>query len=92
LCIDSESKIISEHHCELVARDIPLTPFGPSEGRAEMRPHEWLGGVLGVLGLAPSARNSQINQKVLKGYAAYHMLYLALITKFSRTKNLNSKI
>ena len=35
---------------------------------AEKRPHEWLGGVLGVLGLAPSARNSQINQKVLKGY------------------------
>ena len=35
---------------------------------AEKRPHEWLGGVLGVLGLPPSARNSQINQKVLKGY------------------------
>jgi hypothetical protein len=34
---------------------------------AEKRPHEWLGGALGVLGLAPSARNSQINQKVLKG-------------------------
>jgi hypothetical protein len=26
--------------------------------RAEKRPHEWLGGVLGVLGLAPSARTS----------------------------------
>jgi hypothetical protein len=35
---------------------------------AEKRPHEWLGGVLGVLGLAPSAHISQINQKVLKGY------------------------
>ena len=35
---------------------------------AEKRPHEWLGGVLGVLGLAPSAHASQINQKVLKGY------------------------
>ena len=34
---------------------------------AEKRLHEWLEGVLGVLGLAPSARNSQINQKVLKG-------------------------
>ena len=36
--------------------------------RAEKRPHEWLGGVLGVLGLAPLARTSQIQQKVLKGY------------------------
>jgi hypothetical protein len=35
---------------------------------AEKRPHEWLGGVLEVLGLAPSVRNSQIDQKVLKGY------------------------
>ena len=35
---------------------------------AEKRPHEWLGGVLGVLGLAPSAHISQINQKVIKGY------------------------
>ena len=26
--------------------------------RAEKRPHEWLGGVLGVLRLAPSARTS----------------------------------
>ena len=26
--------------------------------RAGKRPHEWLGGVLGVLGLAPSARTS----------------------------------
>ena len=37
---------------------------------AEKRPHEWLGGVLGVLGLAPSARNSHTNQKVLKRYIA----------------------
>jgi hypothetical protein len=36
--------------------------------RAEMRPHEWLGGVLGVLGFAPSARTSKINRKMLKGY------------------------
>ena len=36
--------------------------------RAEKRPHEWLGGVLGVLGLALSARTSQIHQKVLKEY------------------------
>jgi hypothetical protein len=35
---------------------------------AEKRPHEWLGGALGVLGLAPSALISQIKQKVLKGY------------------------
>jgi hypothetical protein len=35
---------------------------------AEKRPHEWLGGVLGVLGLALSAHISQIKQKVLKGY------------------------
>ena len=35
---------------------------------AEKRPHEWLGGVLGVLGLAPSTHISQIKQKVLKGY------------------------
>jgi predicted amino acid-binding ACT domain protein len=35
---------------------------------AEKRPHEWLGGVLGVSGLAPSAHISQIKQKVLKGY------------------------
>jgi hypothetical protein len=32
------------------------------------RPHEWLEGVLGVLGLAPSTHISQINQKVIKGY------------------------
>jgi hypothetical protein len=32
------------------------------------RPHEWLEGVLGVLGLAPSTYISQINQKVIKGY------------------------
>ena len=31
---------------------------------AEKWPHEWLGRVLGVLGLASSARNSQINQKI----------------------------
>jgi hypothetical protein len=35
---------------------------------AEKRLHEWLGGVLGVLGLAPSTHISQIKQKVLKGY------------------------
>jgi hypothetical protein len=29
---------------------------------AEKRPHEWLGGVLGVLGLAPSTYISQIKQ------------------------------
>jgi hypothetical protein len=38
---------------------------------AEKRPHEWLGGVLGVLGLAPSTQISQIKQKVLKGYTMY---------------------
>jgi hypothetical protein len=31
------------------------------------RPHDWLEGVLGVLGLAPSTHISQINQKVIKG-------------------------
>ena len=35
---------------------------------AKKRSHEWLGGVLGVLGLAPSTHISQIKQKVLKGY------------------------
>jgi hypothetical protein len=34
------------------------------------RPHEWLEGVLGVLGLAPSTHISQIIQKVLKGYTS----------------------
>jgi hypothetical protein len=34
---------------------------------AEKRPHELLGGVLGVLGLALSSHISQIKQKVLKG-------------------------
>jgi hypothetical protein len=38
---------------------------------AEKRHHEWLGGVLGVLGLAPSTHISQIKQKVLKGYAIF---------------------
>jgi hypothetical protein len=32
------------------------------------RPHEWLEGVLEVLGLAPPTYISQIIQKVLKGY------------------------
>jgi hypothetical protein len=32
------------------------------------RPHEWLEGVLGVLGLAPSTHIYEINQKVIKGY------------------------
>ena len=49
--------------------------------RAEKRPHEWLGGVLGVLGLAPSARTSQINQKVLKGYKIEISSYLSTIFK-----------
>jgi hypothetical protein len=40
---------------------------------AEKRPHEWRGGVLGVLRLAPSAHISQINQKVIKGYNLYHI-------------------
>ena len=35
------------------------------------RPHEWLEGVLGVFGLAPSTQISQINQKVIKGYETY---------------------
>ena len=34
------------------------------------RPHEWLEGVLGVLGLAPTTYISQIIKKVLKGYYA----------------------
>ena len=37
---------------------------------AENRPHEWLGGGLGVLGLAPSTHISQIKRKVLKGYGS----------------------
>jgi hypothetical protein len=41
---------------------------------AEKQAHEWLVGVLGVLGLAPSTHISQITQKVLKGYAAYDKL------------------
>ena len=39
--------------------------------RAEKRPHEWLEGVLRILGLAPSARTSKINRKVLKGYVKW---------------------
>jgi hypothetical protein len=35
---------------------------------AKKRPHEWLGGALGVLGLAPSTHISQIKRKMLKGY------------------------
>ena len=50
----------------------PIYPFNTFlliyDVRAEKRPHEWLGEVLGVLGLAPSAHISQINQKVIKGY------------------------
>jgi hypothetical protein len=38
---------------------------------AEKRLHEFLGGVLGVLGLAPSTHIFQIKQKVLKGYMDY---------------------
>ena len=38
------------------------------EMSAKKRPHEWLGGVLGVLGLASSTNISQIKQKVFKGY------------------------
>jgi hypothetical protein len=38
---------------------------------AKKRPHEWLGGVLGVLGLAHSTHISQIKQKVLKGYIKF---------------------
>ena len=49
--------------------------------RAEKRPHEWLGGGLGVLGLAPSARTSQIQQEVLKGYGPPPVLYLLLIIR-----------
>ena len=45
---------------------------------AEKRPHEWLGGVLGVLGLAPSTHISQIKQKVLKGYTSMNENYAPL--------------
>jgi hypothetical protein len=41
---------------------------------AEKRPHEWRGGVLGVLRLALSAHISQIYQKVIKGYIAFFKL------------------
>jgi hypothetical protein len=50
------------------------------------RPHDWLEGVLGVLGLAPSAYISQIIQKVLKGYHAEWFEYARknfVISKFS---------
>ena len=49
---------------------------------AEKRPHEWLGGVLGVLGLAPSTHISQIKQKVLKGYVKNESNELGLPGKF----------
>jgi hypothetical protein len=45
---------------------------------AEKRPDEWLGEVLGVSGLAPSARKSQINQKALKGYPFTRKIYFFL--------------
>jgi hypothetical protein len=38
------------------------------------RPHEWLEGVLRVLGLAPSTHISQINQKVIMGYGTVAVL------------------
>ena len=44
--------------------------------RAEKRPHEWLVGILGVLGLAPSARTSYIKQKVLKGYTIGNKIFV----------------
>ena len=44
------------------------------------RPHEWLEGVLGVFGLAPSTQISQINQKVIKGYF-FQKQYIATTTK-----------
>ena len=36
--------------------------------RVEKRPHEWLGGVLEVSGLAPLAYTYKINKRLLKGY------------------------
>ena len=43
--------------------------------RAEKRPYEWLGGVLGVSGFTPSTHISQIKQKVLKGYDIVYIYY-----------------
>jgi hypothetical protein len=65
------SPILINNLAILKCWNIPLTPFAESDVRAEKRPHEWLGGVLRMLGLALSARTSQIQQKVLKGYSYY---------------------
>jgi hypothetical protein len=43
------------------------------------RPHDWLEGVLGVLGLGPSTYISQIIQKVLKGMLKGYAVFLSLI-------------
>ena len=50
---------------------------------AEKRPHEWLGGVLGVLGLALSTYISQIKQKVLKGYELKELVRRGLVLQIN---------
>jgi hypothetical protein len=59
---------------------------------AEKRRHEWLGGVLGVLGLAPSAHISQINQKVIKGYNSYEKWKSTFCNIFLRDQQFTFKI
>jgi hypothetical protein len=58
---------------------------------AKKRPHEWLGGVLRVLGLAPSTHISQIKQKVLKGYGRGIIRRKNANVKSDNSKNLRLK-
>ena len=57
---------------------------------AKKRPHEWLGEVLGVLGLAPSAHISQIIQNVIKGYEGLELLLKVFLRNFSFFSNYTS--
>jgi hypothetical protein len=50
------------HYFSIIILPVRIYPFNTflliQDVRAEKRPHEWLGGVLEVLRLAPSARTS----------------------------------
>ena len=56
-----EKKLESQKLCKYTFNEF----LSIQDVRAEKWSHEWLGEVLGVSGLAPSARKSQINQKAL---------------------------
>ena len=58
---------------------------------SEKRPHEWIKGVLGVLGLAPSTHISQIKQKVLKGYTCMYILESKISQDSEKLENSEKK-